>query len=68
MPFSLETGRTDGGTFFHILRHNRRVATVWSADHSDTLASEVFRVLKEHASLDVIDRALGWAESEKDTT
>ncbi len=56
--FTLDTGRTNLGTHFHILFDKKLVASMWSADHDPTIANEVLRVLRAHADADLIDRHL----------
>lgn len=56
--FSIETARIEAGTYFHIVRHGRKVCSIWSPQHSSVLAREVVRVLNAHANMDLIDGAI----------
>jgi hypothetical protein len=56
--FTLDTGRTNLGTHFHILFDKKLVASMWSADHDPTIANEILRVLSEHADAKLIDSKL----------
>ena len=58
LPFLMKTARIETGTFFHIQRGDKRIATIWSADHDAAVASEILRVLNAHADLAVIDGSI----------
>ena len=56
--FFLQTARIETGTFFHIQRGQKRIATIWNAKHDAAVANEVLRVLNAYADLAAIDGSI----------